>query len=68
MDTAKLKAQMVLHNETQEVLANALGVTTPRVSLKINGKQGAQFTQSEIAIIKNRYNLTPEEVDQIFFS
>ena len=68
MDTARLKAKIVLNGETQEVLANALGVAIPRVSLKINGKQGAQFTQSEIAIIKNRYNLTPEEVDQIFFS
>ena len=35
--------------------------------LKINGKVPIGFTQREIQRIKDRYNLTAEEIDEIFF-
>ena len=36
--------------------------------MKLNEKDGAEFTQGEIKALKERYNLTPEEVDAIFFA
>ena len=36
------------------------------LSAKINGK--AEFTRNEIASIKERYNLNPKEIDNIFFT
>ena len=67
MDTARLKAKIVLHGENHGILANALGITQQTFSAKINAKKGAEFTQSEIGAIKQRYHLTENEVDQIFF-
>lgn len=52
--------------DTQGDLAKALGVTEPTLSLKVNGK--AEFKQSEIKAIADRYSLTGEEVKFMFFS
>jgi hypothetical protein len=38
------------------------------LSAKINGWNGAEFTQSEIQKIKDKYNLTVEEMNEIFFT
>ena len=64
MDKAKFKSVMALHGETQGRLAEALEITQETLSRKLN-KQG-EFSQSEIKAIKNRYHLTPDEVDEIF--
>ena len=52
--------------DTQGDLAKALGVTEATLSLKVNGK--AEFKQSEIKAIADRYSLTGEEVKFMFFS
>lgn len=67
MNTNKLRAKMALHGDTGGTLSDALGISQQRFSMKINDNN-AEFTQSEIQMIKNRYNLTPEEVDEIFFN
>lgn len=67
MNARLLKSKMVLHDDTNATLAEALGITPQRLSAKINEWEGAEFTQGEIIIIKDRYQLTPEEVDAIFF-
>ena len=67
MHTAKMKSIMVLHGDTSAVLAGAIGVSPQTFSAKINERNGAEFTQSEISKIRERYNLSPEEVDDIFF-
>lgn len=67
MNARLLKSKMVLHGDTNVTLAEALGITPQRLSAKLNEWEGAEFTQSEIIIIKDRYHLTPEEVDAIFF-
>jgi hypothetical protein len=67
MDTARLKSVIVLHGDTNAILANAIGVAPQTFSAKINEKNGAEFTQGEISKIKERYNLTPDEIDLIFF-
>lgn len=59
---------MILHDDNNDLLAAALGITPQRLSAKINETGGAEFTQREIRIIKMRYHLTPEQVDNIFFA
>lgn len=66
MNTNKLRAKMALFGDTGNTLSQALGISPQRFSAKINDNN-AEFTQSEIQIIKDRYNLTAEEVDDIFF-
>ena len=66
MNGAKLKSIMVLHGDTNKDLAILLGITEQSVSCKIN-ENGTEFKQGEIAKIKDKYNLSPEEVDAIFF-
>lgn len=68
MNKQALKAKMVLHGDTGITLAEALGISRATLSAKINEKNGAGFNQGEISVIKNRYSLTPEEVDYIFFA
>lgn len=64
MNTKLLRSKMVLFDDTNESLAEALGITPQAFSLKLNGNQ--EFKQSEIKAIKERYNLTPEEIVDIF--
>ena len=68
MNAKLLKSKMVLHDDTQTELADAIGISAQRLSAKINETNGAQFTQSEIRLIKDRYDLTDEEVSLIFFT
>lgn len=68
MNAKLLKSKMVLHDDTQGKLADALGISAQRLSNKINEYNGAQFTQTEIRIIKDRYDLSDEEVSLIFFT
>lgn len=63
-----LKSKMALFGDTNETLADAVGLTPQRMSSKINEWNNAEFTQSEMRIIKQRYNLTNDEVDAIFFA
>ena len=66
--TNMLLSKMKLFGDRQQDLADALGLSLTRTNAKINNVNGAEFTMSEIYKIKIRYNLTPEEVDQFFFS
>lgn len=66
MNKAKLKSVMTLHGDTNKDLADLLGISKQSVSCKIN-ENGTEFKQGEIAKIKDRYVLSPEEVDAIFF-
>ena len=68
MNTNLLKSKMVLFADTNATLAKAIGLSPQRLSAKINATKGAEFTQNEILSIKNRYSLTIEEVENIFFS
>ena len=62
-----LRAMLAKEGDTYEKLAEIIGCTTSTVSDKINEKVGNGFTQPEILAIKKHYNLTPLEVDEIFF-
>jgi DNA-binding CsgD family transcriptional regulator len=62
----ELRSQMALHGDTNQSLADALGISYGAFSQKINGKQS--FTQREIQIIIDRYDLTAENTQRIFFT
>ena len=67
MNKQELKAVMVRHGDNGGDLAEHLGINRSTFSAKLN-ENGAEFTQSEIAKIKERYNLTAAEIVAIFFS
>ena len=62
-----LRSIMVLHGDTNKDLADYLGISEPSVSNKIN-ENGTEFKQGEIRMIRDRYNLTSDQVDSIFFA
>ena len=68
MNTTLLKSKMVLFGDNNTTLGKALNIAHQTVSAKINNTNGAEFTQGEIFKIKIRYNLNPDEVDEVFFN
>lgn len=68
MNKNKLESVMRLHGDTGTILADHLGIARSTFSAKINETNGAEFTQKEIATIKQRYKLSAQEVDEIFFT
>lgn len=62
----KLRDVLSRSGHNQNNLAELLGISYQSVSIKINGKK--DFTRSEIFKIKYFYNLTDEELADIFFS
>ncbi|MCX4378471.1 MAG: hypothetical protein OSJ61_20210 [Lachnospiraceae bacterium] len=68
MDKLRLESVMKLHGDTGTSLAKYLGMARPTFSAKINETNGAEFTQGEIAMIKQKYSLSAENVIAIFFN
>lgn len=66
MNTKMLESKMALYGDNGGDLAQALGISRTALSYKKNGK--AKFMQNEILTIKERYKLTAEELDEIFFN
>lgn len=62
----KIKAVLERFGHTQNDLAEILGITYQSVSIKLN--QHKDFTQTEIFKIIHYYELTAEEVMDIFFN
>ena len=59
-----LRAEMVLNGDNLKTLSEFLGIAHQTLSRKISGK--ADFTQSEMNMIKERYHLSDEKFGQIF--
>ena len=68
MNKNMLISKMKLFGDTQKDLADALGLSLASTNAKINGTNGAEFVMGEMQTIKDRYHLTAEEVDHIFFN
>lgn len=62
----KIKVVLERFGQTQNDLAELLGISYQSVSIKLNGHK--DFTQTEIFKIMVMFNLTPEEVVDIFFN
>lgn len=67
MNKLRLESVMRLYGDTGTSLAKFLGMARTTFSAKINETNGAEFTQSEIAMIKEKYSLSPDNVIEIFF-
>lgn len=61
----KLRAVLDRYGHTQNNLAELLGITYQSVSIKLNGHK--DFTQTEIYKIAQFYELTADELMEIFF-
>lgn len=68
MNKNLLVSKMKLYGDTNATLASAIGISAQRFSAKLNGYQGAEFNQGEIQKIRERYNLTDNEIVHIFFA
>lgn len=67
MNKAMLRSVMILHGDTVADLAEHLNISVQSVVNKMGDKR-SEFKQSEIAKIKDRYDLTPEQLEDIFFN
>lgn len=67
MNKNKLLSIIVLNGDTCEQLASEMGMSSTTFSIKLNEKNGRSFNQPEIAFIKRKYKLSPQDIDNIFF-
>ncbi len=67
MNKLRLESVMRLHGDTGTSLAKFLNMARTTFSAKINETNGAEFTQGEIAMIKEKYSLSPDDIVAIFF-
>lgn len=63
-----LKGKLTESGMTQEQAANRIGISLSRFNAKLNETRGAEFSLGEVLAMKNILNLSPEQVDQIFFT
>ena len=68
MNRNMLVSFMKLHGDNQSDLAEYLGISLQRCNAKINGTGGAVFDMVEIAKIKQKYNMSAEQIDMTFFA
>ena len=68
MNKNLLESEMKANGDTGTALARYLGMARSTFSAKINETNGAEFTQGEIFKIKQKYNLSAERVNEIFFT
>lgn len=66
MKSQILKGLIVAYDGSQQVLADAMGISLSRLNAKINAWNGAQFTWTEMLFIRNRYRLSGEQFEEIF--
>lgn len=68
MNKAMLKSVMAAFEDTQATLSAAMGLSLSRFNAKLNERDGAAFTQAEMAFIIDRYKLSNDEAMAIFFT
>ena len=67
MNTKLFRSIMVLNNDTNKSLAEFLNLSEQTVCNKIN-ENDTEFKQGEIKMIIKRYNLTADQIADIFFN
>lgn len=67
MNKNLFRSVLAFNNDTYITLAVALGITAQSVSNKVN-ERGTEFTLGEIKIIRDRYNLSADAIESIFFA
>ena len=66
MDARRFRATMVLNGDTVSTVASALKRSRNPVYLKIKGQ--LDFDSREIQILKERWSLSANDIELIFFS
>lgn len=66
MNAALFKYYMSKNRETMSTLATALGKCKTTVSNCVNGNANSEFSRADIQTLKERWKLTPEQVDKVF--
>lgn len=66
MDARRFRATMVLNGDSVSTVASALSRSRNTVYLKIKGK--LDFDSREIQILKERWSLSANDIELIFFS
>jgi hypothetical protein len=67
MNKQLLMSHIVKNDRNQQTLAKAMGISLSNLNAKINNNK-TDFRQNEISFIKERYNLSEEEMNEIFFA
>ena len=67
MNIALFKYYMAKNRDIMSTLAAALGKCKATVSNYVNGNNKSEFTRADIQTLKERWKLTPEQVDKVFF-
>jgi hypothetical protein len=57
---------MSVNGDNQTTLAEALGMQQSALSARMNGK--TDFRKNEMEVIRKRYNLDAEKMQEIFFA
>lgn len=65
-DRNKFRAKIIESGLTIEKLANLLGINAATLYRKINGS--SDFSRSEMQIIRQVLNMSPQAMDEIFFA
>ena len=66
MDTNMLRSVLVRNGDNVAALADKMGLSQTALYRRINGE--TDFDYKEIKAIKDIYNLSPDEIDAIFFT
>ena len=67
MNANLLKGVLRSKGITQETAARKIGISLSRFNAKLNGTGGAEFSLGDVQALRNYLELTPEDVDRIFF-
>lgn len=65
MNIPLFRSKMILYGDNQRKIAEILGVTDQTIGDKLYSNK---WRQHEIKVLKDRWLLTPDEIDAIFFS
>ncbi len=68
MNKELLREYVIRFDRTQKNLAKAMGISPSALSAKINSYSGSELTELDMQFIKERYGLSIEEFNRIFFA
>lgn len=68
MNANLLKGVIRSHGKTQQDVSREIGMSLSRFNAKINNYGGAEFSLSEVRSLKSLLELSPDQIETIFFA